>query len=469
MTQELFYQSATKLAEQIRTKQVSAVEVVQAHLDRIEAVNSKLNAVVQLVPERALAEAQQTDQALARGDVIGPLHGVPITIKDSLDTADIISTWGTAGRANFIPNEDATPVARLRQAGAIVLGKTNTPELTLGGEMDNEVYGPTLNPYDLSKTPGGSSGGAGAIIAAGGSPLDLGSDIGGSIRSPSHICGIAGLKPTSLRVSRAGHVRICGFGEADNFNQVGPMARYVEDLALYLPIIAGPDWRDPRIVPAPLGHPDDVPTKDLRLAFYIDGGLYPPVDDLGQTVEAVAQHFAKQGFSIKSDAPAALPQAATLYPQMLFANRGLALQRALEQAGTIKAGPHFQRLLDEAQTFEPVEQETVLANLDRFRQEMSRFMADYDAIICPPEVYPAVPLGETQTDVVKQDKYRMWAHMNAYNMTGWPAAVVRAGTTFDGLPIGIQIVARPWREDVALALAAYIETEFGGWQRSTIV
>ena len=265
---DLIYESATAIAKAIRDKRVSAVEVVEAHLRRIEALNPKLNAVVHLVRARALAEARAADQALARGEIRGPLHGVPMMIKDSLDTAGVVSTGGTKGRTAFVPEHDATVVARLRAVGAILLGKTNTPELTLAAETDNLVYGRTSNPYDLSRTPGGSSGGAGAIIAVGGSPLDIGSYTGGSIRLPAHFCGIAGIKPTSGRVPRTGHIVPFGMGAVDALTQNGPMARYVEDLALTLPIIAGIDWRDPAIVPMPLDDPYTVEVKGLRVAMH---------------------------------------------------------------------------------------------------------------------------------------------------------------------------------------------------------
>jgi amidase len=252
---DVIYASATTLARAIRAKEISSVEVVQAFLERIAAVNPALNAVVQLRAEAALAEARAADAALAHGQIMGPLHGVPMTIKDSLDTAGVITTGGTTGRATYVPAQDATVVARLRAAGAILLGKTNTPELTLWGETDNLVYGRTNNPYDLTRTPGGSSGGAAAIIAAGGSPLDIGSDTRGSIRLPAHFTGIAGIKPTSGRVPRTGHIVPWGLGAVDALTQLGPLARYVEDLVLILPLICGPDWQDPAMVPMPLGDP----------------------------------------------------------------------------------------------------------------------------------------------------------------------------------------------------------------------
>jgi len=251
------------LANAIRAKQVSSEEVVNACLKRIRSVNPKLNAVVQEVGDSAREQAREADAAVARGDLKGPLHGVPMTIKDTLDTAGVVSTAGTQGRATFVPAEDATAVARMRSAGAILLGKTNVPELALAPETDNVVYGCTNNPYDLSRSPGGSSGGEASIIAAGGSPLGLGSDCGGSIRAPAHFCGLAGIKPTTGRVSRTGHFPPVD-GLMNRLWQVGPIARFVEDLTLALPVIAGVDWRDPILVPMTLGDPELVDLKSLR-------------------------------------------------------------------------------------------------------------------------------------------------------------------------------------------------------------
>ena len=204
MNSEIFYQDATSLAELIRNREVSPVEVVQAHLDRIEVVDPKVNAIV-TVADDALRAAKAAEAAVLAGHELGPLHGVPFTIKDSLDTAGIVTTAGTTGWADRVPERDATVVARLKAAGGILLGKTNTPEFTWSDETDNLVYGRTSNPYDPTRTSGGSSGGPGAIVAAGGSPFDIGSDTGDSIRQPSHVCGIAGIKPTSGRVPRTGH------------------------------------------------------------------------------------------------------------------------------------------------------------------------------------------------------------------------------------------------------------------------
>jgi amidase len=245
-TEVLTQCSATRLAEMIRARKVSSSEVVRAYIDRIEAVNPQLNAVVTKSYDLALKEAKEADEVLARGGACGPLHGVPMTIKDSLDTAGVRSTWGTLGRFNTIPARDATAVGRARAAGAILMGKTNTPEFTIGsgsysiGTTMNLVFGLTRNPYDTRRSCAGSSGGAGSIVGAYGSGFDIGSDFGGSIRSPSHHNGVAGVKPTSGRVPRTGHAVDYG-GIYDNQQQIGPMARRVEDLILITPIIAGPD------------------------------------------------------------------------------------------------------------------------------------------------------------------------------------------------------------------------------------
>ena len=460
--EELIYQSAAELAQKIRDKKVSAVEVVDAHLRRIEEVNPRLNAMVQIVPERARAEARVADRALARGDVKGPLHGVPMTIKDSLDTEGIISTGGTKGRASFIPEEDSTVVARLRSAGAILLGKTNTPELTMGpGETDNLIYGRTNNPYDLSKTPGGSSGGAAAIIAAGGSPLDVGSDTGGSVRMPTHFSGIVGLKPNSGRVPRTGHIIPFGLGAVDSLTQNGPMARFVEDLALTLPIIAGVDSRDPAIVPMPLGDPKAVDLKSLRVAVHADNGIMTPTPEIVDAVNRAAAALGDIGVRVQEDLPGAILGSSGLIKSLLSADGGAYVRRLLERAGTTEVHPWTLKRLDEAKPMEIGDFTALLEEVDRFRSTMHTFMQNYDVILCPVSAFAALPHGSTKDEQVQKG----FSYTHTYNITGWPSAVVRGGTSSEGLPIGVQVVARPWREDVALAVAQYLETTLGGWQR----
>ena len=300
------FTSAKRLAALIRAKKLSSTEIVTACIRRIEAVNPQLNAVVFPIFERALAEAKFADEATARGKSFGPLHGVPCTIKDSHEVAGVVSTGGTLGRKGYIPARDATYVARLRAAGAIVLGKTNTPELTLSGQTTNLIYGKTHNPYKLGFQPGGSTGGGAAIIAAGGSPFDIGTDFGGSIRGPSHFCGIAGLKPTTGRVPRTGHIVDYG-GFHDAFQVVGPMARWVEDLELITPLIAGPDYIDAAIAPAPWLEPRDVDLKKIRVVYYLNNGSEKPLTpETEAAVKATVKLFSDLGVTVVEDCPTAL-------------------------------------------------------------------------------------------------------------------------------------------------------------------
>lgn len=227
----ILYAPISELCKAILSKKVSSKELVNVYLDRIEEVNPKLNAVVHISADEAREQADHADKKLAEGKISGPLHGIPMTVKDSFDTKDMISTGGTKGRANFTPSKDATVVARLRANGAILMGKTNTSELTLSYETNNLIYGQTNNPYSPSLSPGGSSGGGAAIVACGGSPFDIDSDYGGSLRYPSHCCGISTIKPTSRRVPRTGHILPFG-GLLDHFQQIGPLATCVDDLKL---------------------------------------------------------------------------------------------------------------------------------------------------------------------------------------------------------------------------------------------
>jgi amidase len=458
---DVIYASAAALARAIRAKEVSSAEVVQAYLQRIEAVNPRLNAVVQLCAEAAQAEARAADVALARGEMTAPLHGVPMTIKDSLDTAGVVTTGGTKGRATFVPAKDATLVARLRAAGAILLGKTNTPELTLAGETDNLLYGRTNNPYDLSRTPGGSSGGAAAIVAAGGAPFDIGSDTAASIRWPAHCCGITGIKPTAGRVPRTGHIIPFGLGARDLLTQNGPMARFVEDLSLILPIICGPDWQDPAIVPMPLGDPAAVELTRLRAAVHTDNGIVTPTAAIQDAVRRAARALTDAGMAVEEACPRALTRSHTLAAALAAADGRAWVQRLLANAGTTEVHPWLASNLAPAQGMSVAEFTALLEEIDQFRSEMLAFMEPYDVILCPVNALPALPHG-TWRDAFGRGAF---SYTQAYNVTGWPAAVVRGGTSPEGLPLGVQIVARPWREDVALAVAQCLEGALGGWQR----
>ncbi len=456
---DLLNSSAAAQARAIREIKISSEELVQAHIQRINEVNPRLNAVVQLPADAALAEARKADEALARGESKGPLHGVPFTLKDAIETQGVICTGGTKGRAQYVPREDATVVKRLRAAGGILLGKTNCPELGWAWEADNLIYGRTNNPYDLALSPGGSSGGESAIIAAGGSPLGLGSDAGGSVRFPAHCTGIASIKPTSGRVPRTGHFPGPG-GVLDPVWQIGPLARYVEDLALVLPIIAGHDWRDPAIVAAPLGNPKSVDIKKLRLAFYCDSVMESPSPEVGEAVKKAAREIEATGIRLEQAQPACLGETYEIFLDLFTADGGAGITALLEEAGTTEAHPLMRRVLDLQRSHAKTMAEfgAVVARWDRFRREMLTFMENFDALLCPVCSFVGMTHGSTY------DRLAAFSYTMTYNLTGWPAAVVRAGTSAKGLPIGVQIVAPPWREDVALAIASFLEKALGGFQ-----
>ena len=456
-TDELCFASATWLAEAIRTRRISSLEAVDACLARIEAVNPALNAVVRLT-EDARERAGDADAALARGELRGPLHGVPFTIKDSLDTAGVVTTAGSVGWRDRVPTADATVVGRLKAAGGILLGKTNTPEFTWSDETDNDVFGRTSNPYDLERTPGGSSGGAAAIVAAGGSPFDIGSDTGDSIRQPAHVCGIAGLKPTSGRVPRTGHWP--GYqGLFESFTQLGPLARRVEDLALLLPILAGPDGEDPHVVPAPLGDPSNVAVAALRVVTFTDNGIRTPTPETVLAVEAAARAIGGPGARVHEEVPPGLDEAWEAWDGLIRADGFAWLRRLIEAAGTTGWGSYATR--DWIAPGEPLsgdELTKLVERADAIRGQLLRWIQDVDLIVCPAMPQPAIRHGESSAPWFGD------TYSDVHNLTGWPAVVVRGGTSKEGLPIGVQLVAPPWREDVALAGALVVEAASGGWR-----
>jgi amidase len=300
---DLVFQSATQIARMIRERKVSATEVVTAHYKRISEVNPKIKAVVTLCEERALREAKAADEAQAKGRLLGVLHGVPFTLKDSLETEGVRSTSGTLGRSFTVPTKDATVATRLRAAGAILVGKSNTPEFTMGGGSkgtSNLLFGQTYNPYDLSRSPLGSSGGAGAIVAAGGAAFDIGSDLGGSVRLPAHASGVAGIKPTSGRTPRTGHVPGYG-GLFDSWQQLGPLARRVEDIELLMSVICGEDMQDAFCFDVPLGDAGTVSAKGLKVAYYVDNGVMTPTAETQAMVRAAAGWLREAGAEVRED------------------------------------------------------------------------------------------------------------------------------------------------------------------------
>ena len=460
--------SASEIARMIRAKQLSAVEAVKACYARIDAVNPKINAVVAFCRERALAEAAEADAMLAAGKTKGPLHGVPFTAKDSFDTEGVVSTGGTLGRKEFVPGKDATLVARVRAAGAILLGKSNTPEFTLGGGgrgTVNLVYGLTKNPYNLNYQPSGSSGGAGAIVAAYGSAFDLGSDYGGSIRGPAFANGIAGIKPTLGRTPRTGH--IVGYGGAfDSFQETGPLARRVEDLALILPIISGPDNWDARMAPVPLGDPANVDLKKLRVAFYKTNGVQEPTSEIQSLVSTCVGYFSKLGCKVKEDSPPKMKELSDVRQQFEGADGREHIRTLLKKHGTTQSSPGLR--LD-GEVLSSGDFTRLCEEMDAIHSEQLAWFEGYDLIVCPASNRAPIPL-DYEPPEGREASRRGSNYTSEYNTTGWPAGVVRAGTstTDPGLPLGIQVVAQPWRDDVVLAALAHIEKQTGGWHAPPI-
>lgn len=476
-TNELIFISTTKLAGLLRERKLSAVEAVQMYMKRQTAVNDKLNAVITHCFDRAIDEARALDAKAAKNDFVGPLHGVPMTIKDSFDTAGVISTGATFGRQHFVPAKDATVVARLRKAGAILLGKTNTLEFTLGGlsgvnTTSNLLCGSSHNPYDLTRSTAASSGGAGAIVAAGAASFDIGSDWGGSIRLPSHNNGIAGVKPTSVRVPRTGH--IIGYGGVfDLWQQIGPMSRRVEDLALITPIISGPDFSDAACAPVPWNDPAKVDLKKLRVAFCVDnGGLDQAAtdDDTKNTIRAAAKWLDGIAMSVTEHMPLeVLTELYAAQQKLIVGDAWQFYGRLVEKWGTKNFSPCVRDFMSTLTPISTAQYVQAWEKQDECKSRMLAWMSKHDVLLCPVAPKPAQPIDEVHGTLEVCALDGGWHYTTVFNGTGWPVAVVRCGSSTDGkLPIGVQIVAAPWREDIALAVASFLESKSGGWKTPPI-
>src|ERR1700675_2693086 len=326
MTSNPHLLSAREIAGQIRRKEVSPVEVARAHLDRIERLNPRLNAFVDYKPEAVLTQAREAKKAILRRDKdeLGPLHGVPLSIKSAIDVAGHRCEAGTRLRAGYIAAEDAPLVARLRAAGAVILGVTNTPELLMAWETDNLLYGRTNNPWDLARTPGGSSGGESAAIAAGLSAGGVGSDGGGSIREPAHFTGICGLKPTPGRIPSTGHFPV-SVGPFALLGVVGPMARNMEDLKILFEVMQGPDDGDPSAAPVPLRWPAADDLKRIRVGYFEDDGRTPVTPETRAAVRTAAEALRRAGFQVEPFRPEGLELARQLWWQLFGIAGGMVL------------------------------------------------------------------------------------------------------------------------------------------------
>lgn len=458
MSTEIIYSDATKLAELIRTKEVSPVEVVQAHLDRIEAVDPKINAIV-TIADGAIEAARTAEKAVIDGEELGPLHGVPFSVKDSIDTAGVATQRGSPIFRGRVPGIDATSVARMKKAGGILLAKTNLPEFSYWIESDNLLSGRSNNPWDLTRTPGGSSGGESAAIAAGMSPLGLGTDLAISVRGPAAQTGIISLKATHGRVPMTGiWPRV-----PRRFWHVGPMARSVRDLALALPQLAGPDGHDAFATSAAqfdagLGR---SPYRQLRVGWLVEPGFGPIDHEVGATVQAAAEALRDLGFFVE---PVRIPALERDFALDVFnLLHVMEMKPAFAEA---TAGRSPDELYKMAKTMLSLPDTSMKDYIDaeqaaeRLRDGYAEYFKTYDALITPVLPIPAHKHGVAEFVIngQKVDATYLQGATVPLNITGLPGLSMRFGTSKEGLPINVQLVGSWLAESTILHLASLLES-----------
>jgi Asp-tRNA(Asn)/Glu-tRNA(Gln) amidotransferase A subunit family amidase len=455
------------MARMVKQKTISPVQLVKAHLERIERFNPLLNAFVVLDADRALLTARAAEAAVMQGMELGPLHGVPITLKSSIDVAGLRCEAGSRLRAGYVPASDAPLVTRLKAAGAIILGNTNVPEFLMAWETDNLLQGRTNNPWDLERTPGGSSGGESAAISACLSAAGVGSDGGGSIRVPAHFTGICGLKPTPGRIPSTGHFPVSA-GPFAQLGVVGPMARTVGDLKVLFEVMAGPDVGDPSAAPVPIRHLRAAETTGMRLGYFEEGGGTPVTAETRAAVRSTVRALSQRGFAIEPFQFQELEYARELWWVMFGLAGGCVLQPML-QGCEADLHPIMKEFVDSVAAEPPLTLEhfmTALLERDRVRIRFLKQMQDFPALLCPVCSIPAFRHRERSWRVngrtvqyLESMSYAQWA-----NILGLPAVVVPVAKSREGLPIGVQVVGRPWEEEVVLAVGAEIEHACGGWR-----
>jgi amidase len=463
--QEICFLTATELTRLIRAKELSAIEVMEAHLAQIERVNPKVNAIVTFLPEQALQQARAADKALAQGEDVGPLHGLPVAHKDLNLTKGIRTTFGSLAFKDFIPQEDSLIVERLKKAGAITAGKTNTPEFGAGAQTYNEVFGETLNPYDTSRTCGGSSGGAAVALACGMIPIADGSDMGGSLRNPANFCNVVGFRPSLGRVPTWP-----GYVGWFTIAVEGPMARTVQDTALMLSAIAGPDTRSPIAISEPgslFSQPLERDFKGVRIAWSRDLGVLPVDPQVTKVIEGQRQVFENLGCRLDNCEPD-FTEADEIFKVWRAWHFELALSELLES--------HRDKLKD-----------TVIWNIEeglklsgpqigqaeRKRTELydrvRKFMETYEFLILPVNQVPPFDVKQRYIQEINGEKletYIDWMKSCYYISTiGLPAISVPCGFTKDGLPVGVQIVGRHQDDLGVLKLAYAFEQLTGFWKQ----
>lgn len=455
MNDDLLTLDACGLAEGIREKRFSPVEVLTACLERIDALNPGLNAIVTMI-DGAMERARQAEAVTMRGESWGPLHGVPFTVKDCVDTAGVRTTGGSLIFADNVPDRDATVVKRLLDAGGVMMAKTNLPEFALWWETGNRIFGTTNNPWDVSRTTGGSSGGEAAAVASGMSPLGIGSDVGGSIRQPASHCGLVGLKATHGRIPLTGHWPDVLL----RYMHVGPLTRTVRDSALALRILAGADGEDPYALPVP---PPDIDVNgalgELRIGWCGEGPFAPVAAEVQATVERAARTFEAMGHRVEETSLGSWDElSGQAISDAIYAAEGRHwIMPIIEGKEDLLAPTIVRRLSAPAPSME--EYQAAVADCELLRQGAARLFASYDLLLCPTTPLPAHPHDSARLDV----DGRLVAGRNAlratipFDLTGSPAVSVPFGRSSDGLPIGVQIAGRHLDESTVLRAAAALE------------
>lgn len=461
--QDITYQTVSDITKAIRQRAVSVSEVVEAHLDRIHRHNPALNAVVTVDAKGALHRAREADKALERGESWGPLHGVPFTLKDCLETAGVRTTAGHPPLGDYIPTQDSTVAARLKGAGAILLGKTNVPPLAMTLQTNNAIFGCTNNPWDHSRTVGGSSGGAAAAVAAGLTPFDIGSDMLGSIRIPAHYCGVFGLKPTANRIPITGHIPpLPGSPLPDRqMCVVGPITRSVADLALVTGVLAGPDGINTDVPPVPWVEQTSKPVAELRIAYMPVFPGVPTARAVRAAVERVATQLAAAGAHVEERDPGVSIEAINDVWREYFPLLMTCLKEVANSATPVKA--------QETTVATVGNWARVLAQRDGLISAIDGLFKKFDVFLCPAVISPAFqhcpprtpfPVDEELVESRYVDHY-----LYPFNLTGHPALAIPAGSTEDGLPIGAQLIGQRWHDEHLLATAQTIVSVVGDFRR----
>ena len=456
--------SAGDMAAAIRRKEILPTELVEAHLERIARLNPHLNAFVYVDAEGARRQAKTADAALKQGRPLGSLHGVPISIKSSIDVVGWPCECGSRLRIGYIAENDAPLISRLRRSGAVLLGNTNTPELLMAYETDNVVTGRTSSPWDSERTPGGSSGGEAAAIAARCSAAGVGSDGGGSIRVPAHYSGICGLKPTPGRIPATGHFPPSA-GPFAQLGVVGPMARTVGDLEILFESMAGVEYGDPSSSPVPVRKPTEGEIDKLRIGFFEEDGVTPVTPETRAAVRTAADALKQTGMTVEKFLPNDLETARRLWWN-LFGRAGGLVLRPLIQGNESKLSPILTEFISIVRKEPPLSVDELMNTLlerDDLRGRFLRQMERYPILLCPVCAIPAFRHGEREwrVDGRKVEYLQAMSYSQWFNLLGNPAAVVPVGRSPEGLPIGVQIVGRPFEDEVVLAVARRIEETCG--------